>query len=52
MRSGNNIHVQQQLTDMVDEKWNKTQNDTPFVAFYDMHAEMAAVSTAGTENQE
>ena len=36
---------------MVNEEWNKTQNDAPFVTFYDMHAvtfvlldEMADVS--------
>ena len=23
---------------MINEEWNKTQNDAPFVAFYDMHA--------------
>ena len=38
---------------MINEKWNKTQNDAPFVAFYDMRAvtfvlpdEMADVSIA------
>ena len=36
MRSGNNIHVQQHKTNMIHEEWNKTQNDAPFVAFYDM----------------
>ena len=34
MRSGNNIRVQQHKTNMIDEEWNKTQNDAPFVAFY------------------
>ena len=38
MRSGNKIHVQQHKTDMINEEWNKTQNDAPFVAFNDMHA--------------
>ena len=38
MRSGNNIHVQQHKTNMINEEWNKTQNDAPFVAFYDMLA--------------
>ena len=28
------IHVQQHNTNMINEEWNKTQND----AFYDMHA--------------
>ena len=23
---------------MINEEWNETQNDAPFVAFYDMHA--------------
>ena len=56
MRSGNNIHVQQHKTDMINEEWNKTQNDAPFVAFYDMRAvtfilleEMANVSIAGLQ---
>ena len=54
MRSGNNIHVQQHKTNMIDGEWNKTQNDAPIVAFYDMRAvtfvlldEMADVSIAG-----
>ena len=41
---------------MNNEEWNKTQNDVPFVAFYDMHAvtfvppdEMANVSIAGLQ---
>ena len=53
MRSGNNIHVQQHKTNMINEEWNKTQNDAPFVTFYDMRAvtfvlpdEMANVSIA------
>ena len=52
MRGGNNIHVQQHKTNMMNEEWNKTQNDAPFVAFYDMRAitfvlpdEMADVSS-------
>ena len=39
-----------------NEEWNKTQNDAPFVAFYDMRAvtfvlpdEMADVSIAGLQ---
>ena len=54
MRSGNNIHVQLQKTNMINEEWNKTQNDAPFVAFYYMRAvtfvlpgEMADLSIAG-----
>ena len=54
MRSGNSIHVQQH--NMINEEWNKTQNDAPFVAFYDMRAvtfvlldEMADVSIAGLQ---
>ena len=54
MQSGNNIHVQQHKTNMINEEWNKTQNDAPFVAFYDMRAvtfvlpdETADVSIAG-----
>ena len=50
MRSGNNIHVQQHKTNMINEEWNKTVND----AFYDMRAvtfvlpdEMADVSIVG-----
>ena len=38
MQSGYNIHVQQHKTNMINEEWNKTQNDAPFVAFYDMPA--------------
>ena len=56
MRSGNNIHVQQHKTNMINEEWNKTQNDAFFVVFYDMRAvtfvlsdEMADVSIAGLQ---
>ena len=56
MRSGNNIIVQQHKTNMINEEWNKTQDDAPFVAFYDMHAvtfvlpdEMADVSIVGLQ---
>ena len=56
MRSGNNIHVQQHKTNMINEEWNKTQNGAPFVAFYDMRAvtfvlpdEMTNVSIAGLQ---
>ena len=56
MRSGNNIHVQQHKTNMINEEWNKTKNDAPFVAFYDMRAvtfvlpdKMADVSIAGLQ---
>ena len=55
MQSGNNIHVQQLRTN-INEEWNKTQNDAPFVAFYDMRAvtfvlpdEMADVLIAGLQ---
>ena len=41
---------------MINEEWNKTQNDAPFVAFYDIRAvafvlpdEMADVSIAGLQ---
>ena len=41
---------------MTHEEWNKTQNDAPFVAFYDMRAvtfvlpdEMANVSIVGLQ---
>ena len=54
MRSGNNIHVQQHKTNMINEEWKEIQNDAPFVAFYGMRAttfvlpdEMADVSIAG-----
>ena len=56
MPSGNNIYVQQRKTYMMNEEWNKTQNNTPFVVFYDMLAvmfvlpdEMADVSIAGLQ---
>ena len=56
MQSGNNIYVQQHKTNMINEEWNKTQNDAPFVAFYDMRAvtfvlpdEMAHVSIPGLQ---
>ena len=56
MRSGNNIHVQQHKTKMINEEWNKTQNDAHFVAFYTMCAvtfvlpdEMANVSIVGLQ---
>ena len=56
MRSGNNIHVQDHKTNMIDEEWNKTQNDVCFVAFYDMRAvtfilpdEMADLSIMGLQ---
>ena len=38
MQSGNNMHVQQHKTNMINEEWNNTQNDAPFVAFCDMRA--------------
>ena len=52
-----NIHVQQHKTNMINEEWNKkTQNDAPFVAFYDMPAvtfvlpdEMANVLIVGLQ---
>ena len=56
MQSGNNIHLQQHETNMINEEWNKTQNDAAFVAFYDMRAvtfvlpdEMANVSIEGLQ---
>ena len=56
MRRVNNVHVQQHKTNMINEEWNKTQNDAPFVAFYDTHAvtfvlpdEMADVSITGLQ---
>ena len=56
MPSGNNIHVQQHKTNMINEEWNKTQNDATFVTFYDMRAvmfvlpdEMADVLIAGLQ---
>ena len=55
-KCGNNTHVQQHKTNMINEEWNKTQNDAPFVALYDMSAvtfvlpdEMANVSIAGLQ---
>ena len=30
--------MQQHKTNMINEEWNKTQNEAPFVAFYDMRA--------------
>ena len=48
--------MQQHKTNMINEEWNKTQNDAPFVAVYDMRAvtfvrldEMANVSIAGLQ---
>ena len=48
--------MQQHKTNMINEEWNKTQNDAPFVAFYDMRAvmfvlpdEMANVSIVGLQ---
>ena len=56
MQIGNNIHVQQHTTNMINEEWNKTQNNARFVAFYDMCAvtfvlpdEKADVSIAGLQ---
>ena len=56
MRSGNNIHVQQHKMNMINEKWSETQNDAPFVTFFDMCAvtfvlpdEMADVSIVGLQ---
>ena len=56
MESGNNIHVQQHKTNMINEEWNKTQNDAPFVTFYGMGPvtfvlpdEMADVLIAGLQ---
>ena len=56
MPSGNNIHVQQHKTNMINKEWKKSQNDAPFVAFYDMRAvtfvlpdEMADVLIAGLQ---
>ena len=41
---------------MINQEWNKTQNDAPFVVFYDMRAvtfvlpdEMADLSIAGLQ---
>ena len=48
--------MQQHKANMINEEWNKTQNDAHFVVFYDMHAvmfvlpdEMADVSIAGLQ---
>ena len=56
MRNGNKIHVQQYKTNTINEDLNKTQNDAPFVAFYDMRVvtfvlpdEMADLSIAGLQ---
>ena len=56
MQSGNNIHVQQHKTNIINGEWNKTQNDVLFVAFYNMRAvtfvlpdEMADVSIVGLQ---
>ena len=56
MQSGNNIYAKQQKTNMINEEWNKTQNDAPFVAFHNMHAvtfvlpdEMADFPIAGLQ---
>ena len=56
MISGNNIHVQQHKKNKINEEWNKTQNNAPLVAFYNMRAvtfvlpdEMADVSIMGLQ---
>ena len=48
--------MQQHKTNMINGEWNKTQNDAPFVAFYNMSAvtvvlpdEMADVWIAGLQ---
>ena len=48
--------MQQHKTNMINQEWNKTQNDAPFVVFYDMRAvtfvlpdEMADLSIAGLQ---
>ena len=48
--------MQQHKTNMINEEWNATQNDAPFVAFYGMPAvrfvlpdEMADVSITGLQ---
>ena len=48
--------MQQDKTNMINEEWNKTQNDAPFVAFHDMRAvtfvlpdEMEDVSITGLQ---
>ena len=44
------------MTNKINQEWNKTQNDAPFVTFYDMRAvtfvlpdEMADVLIAGLQ---
>ena len=61
MQSGYNIpvRVQQHKTNVINgqiQEWNKTQNDAPFVAFYNMRAvtfvlpdKMADVSIMGMQ---
>ena len=56
MRSANNIHIQQHLTNIINKEVKKTQNYAPFVTFYDMRAvmfvlpdEMADVSIVGLQ---
>ena len=56
MQSGNNIHVQQHKTNMINKEWNKIQNDALFVDFNDMRAvtfvlpdEMVDVSIVGLQ---
>ena len=48
--------MQEHKTNMIDEEYNKTQNDAPFVPIYDTHAvtfvlpdEMADVWIAGLQ---
>ena len=48
--------MQQHKKNMINKEWNKTQNDAPFVAFYDTLAvtfvlpdEMADVSISGLQ---
>ena len=48
--------MQQHKTNMIHEEWNNTQNDAPFVAFYDIRTitfvlpdEMADASIAGLQ---
>ena len=56
-QSAKNIHVQQDKTNIINEEWNKMQNDAPFVTFYDMRAvvtfvppdEMVDVSIMGLQ---
>ena len=38
MQSANDVRIQQRRTNMINEEWNKTQNDAPFVTFYHMRA--------------